>query len=117
MSAAAQAAPAAVPDEALERKTARLFAEHQLSIFKRTDHIFAGLMIFQWIAGIAAALFISPRTWSGAESQTHLHVWMAILFGGVVTALPVAFIVAQPGKAVTRHVVAAGQVFMSALLI
>src|SRR5205823_6408228 len=54
-------------------------------IHRRTDRMFANLMIFQWIAGIAAALWISPRTWAGASSQVHVHVWAAV-FLGVATA-------------------------------
>ncbi|HXW85148.1 MAG TPA: hypothetical protein VEJ86_12125, partial [Candidatus Binataceae bacterium] len=38
-------------------------------IHRNTDHMFAGLMIFQWFAGIVAALVISPRTWEGPYSQ------------------------------------------------
>ena len=36
-----------------------LFERHQQEIFRRTDHLFAGLMTFQWLAGIVAALWIS----------------------------------------------------------
>jgi signal transduction histidine kinase len=105
------------PDVSTEQKAAALFAEHRLTIYKRTDRIFMGLMLFQWAAGIVAALVISPRTWAGPVSQTHLHVWMAVFLGGVITAFPIALILLKPGATVTRHVVAIGQVCMSALLI
>ncbi|HLJ54934.1 MAG TPA: ATP-binding protein [Chthonomonadaceae bacterium] len=107
----------AANDDSLARRTEELFAEHRQSIYIRTDRIFAGLMVFQWIAGIVAALVISPRTWTGPVSQTHIHVWVALVLGGIITAFPVALILARPGHGLTRHVVAAGQVFMSALLI
>src|SRR4051794_16111948 len=103
-------------DDTVKQRAALLFAEHRLSIFKRTDRIFAGLMLFQWIAAIVAALVISPRTWAGPVSQTHLHVWMAVFLGGIITALPVALALTLPGKTITRHVVGVGQVLMSALL-
>jgi len=79
--------------------------------------MFAGLMLFQWVAGIAVALLVSPRRWEGAISQTHIHVWAAILLGGVFTAFPVALAAMRPGWVVTRHVIAIGQMLTSALLI
>src|SRR5712692_4434996 len=98
----------------------RVFAlanQQQELIYKRTDRLFAGLMLFQWLAGIAAALWISPRTWAGPESQIHSHVWAALYLGGMITALPVFLALTQPGSALTRHAIAIGQMLTSALLI
>ncbi|WP_182867320.1 sensor histidine kinase [Rhodopirellula sp. JC639] len=94
-----------------------LFRAQQSLIHHRTDRLFAALMVIQWLAGIAAALWISPRTWSGAISQPHLHVWAAILLGGAITALPVLLAWKRPGHGLTRHVIAVGQMLTSALLI
>src|SRR5262245_52949393 len=52
-----------------------LFDEYQRDIYRRTDRLFAGLMGFQWIAGIVFALWVSPLAWSGPESSIHVHVW------------------------------------------
>lgn len=98
-------------------RTAELFKEQQQSIVKHTDLLFGRLMICQWLAGVAAALLISPRTWIGTQSQTHLHVWAAIILGGIVTSLPVWLAFRHPGQVWTRHSVAVGQMLMSALLI
>jgi hypothetical protein len=46
-----------------------------------------------------------------------LHVWAAVFFGGAVTSLPVYMALAHSGRALTRHVIAVGQILMSALLI
>src|SRR5438093_6318936 len=94
-----------------------LFKRHQREIFRRTDHLFAGLMTFQWLAGIVAALWISPKTWIGAQSQPHIHVWAAILVGGAITSLPVLLALTRAGSTMTRHVIAVGQMLTSALLI
>jgi signal transduction histidine kinase/DNA-binding response OmpR family regulator len=104
-------------NEEVESAAQRLFARHQQNIFRRTDRLFAGLMVFQWVAGIAAALWISPQTWVGTESQTHIHVWAAVLAGGAITSLPVLLAITRSGSAVTRHVIAVGQMLTSALLI
>ncbi|MDB6025232.1 MAG: Blue-light-activated protein [Verrucomicrobiales bacterium] len=114
-----QSAPAVsqIPTNSASIRTAELFKEQQQSIVKHTDLLFARLMICQWLAGVAAALLISPRTWIGLQSQTHVHVWAAILLGGIVTSLPVWLALRQPGQVSTRHAVAVGQMLMSALLI
>src|SRR5437588_12587348 len=102
---------------ALAQRVSALASQQQELIYKRTDRLFAGLMLFQWFAGIAAALWISPRTWAGPESQIHLHVWAALYLGGIITALPVFLALTQPGSPLTRHVIAVGQMLTSALLI
>ena len=103
--------------EVLRPRARRLFTEHQQSICKRTDRMFAGLMAIQWVAGIAAALWLSPRTWSGPYSQTHLHVWAAIFLGGAISLFPVALALLRPGEPSTRYVIATAQMLMSSLLI
>jgi len=100
-----------------ETSTRLLFHEYQLAIQSRTDHLFAGLMVFQWLASIAAAYWISPLTWAGSSSQPHIHLWAAVMLGGAITCLPVNFALILPGAVLTRHVVAIGQMLLSALLI
>lgn len=99
------------------RRVADLFNEHHQTIYKRTDHMFAVLMILQWLAGIAAAYWISPKSWIGVTSQTHLHVWGALFLGGAISSLPIVLTLTQPGRALTRYSVAVGQMLMGALLI
>jgi methyl-accepting chemotaxis protein len=85
--------------------------------FQSHDRMFALFMTIQWLAAIGVAFVVAPRTWAGAMSDTHLHVYAAIGLGGFVTALPVALAWWRPGTKLTRHVIAAGQLMMSALLI
>jgi PAS domain S-box-containing protein len=94
-----------------------LFARHDRSICEHTDKLFAGLMIVQWLAGIAAAYWISPLAWEGMTSRTHLHVWASIYLGGLITLLPVLLVVTRPGRVFNRFVIATAQVLMSSLLI
>jgi PAS domain S-box-containing protein len=98
-------------------RAGELFAGHQQTIYKHTDRLFAVLMTVQWFAGIAAALWIAPQTWIGSVSQTHVHVWAAILLGAAINVVPIALAVKRPGAPVTRYAIAAGQMMMSALLI
>jgi signal transduction histidine kinase len=94
-----------------------LFEEHCHAIYTRTDRLFAVLMMAQWMAAIAAALWISPRTWAGQYSQVHIHVWTAVFLGGIITLVPVGLALTRPGETPVRYVVAAGQMMMSGLLI
>ena len=79
--------------------------------------MFAALMTLQWVAGVAAALWVSPKTWAGTESQTHPHVWAALFLGGAISSLPIVLALTRPGRPSTRYAVAVGQMLMGALLI
>jgi hypothetical protein len=86
-------------------------------IHVQADHVFAGLLAVQWLAGIAAALVLTPKTGVGASSSVHVHVLTAALLGGVIAAFPVFLALRRPGDVATRHAVAIGQMLASALLI
>lgn len=101
----------------LSRRARDLFESQQRVIYVRTDRLFALLMMLQWVGSVAAALFISPYTWAGSRFQTHPHVWMAAVLGGVLASLPVYLAIYFPGRVLTRHVIAVAQVSFSALLI
>jgi two-component system sensor histidine kinase/response regulator len=93
------------------------FASQQESIYRHTDFLFAPLLALQWLAAIATALWISPRTWIGTTSEIHPHVWAAIFLGGVISSFPLLLIWKWPGHSLTRHAVAVAQLFTSALFI
>ncbi|HEY2953477.1 MAG TPA: response regulator, partial [Verrucomicrobiae bacterium] len=103
--------------EVMARRTKELFAQQHRSLIQRTDRLFAGLMVLQWLAGIGAALWISPQLMSGQHSQAHPHVWVALVFGGAISSLPILLAWLQPGQVLTRHVIAVAQMLTSALLI
>jgi signal transduction histidine kinase/CheY-like chemotaxis protein/HPt (histidine-containing phosphotransfer) domain-containing protein len=94
-----------------------LLKENQQQIYRRTDRMFALLMPLQWAAAVAGALWLSPRTWTGASSSVHPHVWLALLFGGLLCSLPVALAWLKPGRTLTRYTIACAQVLFSSLLI
>jgi len=98
-------------------RVVEIFDEHQGIVYRRTDRMFAVLMSLQWLAGVAAALWISPKAWEGSDSHTHPHVWAAVFLGAVISSLPIAFALLRPGHIATRYAVAVGQMLMGALLI
>ncbi|MBI4430404.1 MAG: hypothetical protein HY587_01660 [Candidatus Omnitrophica bacterium] len=94
-----------------------IFQDHQLKNYKLTDQLFAYLMILQWVTGVVSALIISPRTWYGTIDKVHIHFWTALLLGGLISAYPLYLALFHSGKPFTRHIIAVGQMFWSALLI
>jgi signal transduction histidine kinase/DNA-binding response OmpR family regulator len=98
-------------------RATELYNTHRQAIYRRTDRVFALLMVAQWLFGIIAALIISPRTWVGASSHLHPHVWAAVFLGGGISALPIFLAVVKPGHAITRYTISVTQMLWSALLI
>jgi PAS domain S-box-containing protein len=105
------------PAKALVGREDELFHAYQQHIFRRTDRLFAGLMACQWLAAIAVASWLSPLAWAGPNSERHLHVGAALLLGGTISLFPMLLALSRPGQPLTRHVIAIGQMLMSALLI
>jgi len=101
----------------VSRRAAQLFEEHFQSVRKRGDRLFAGLMVAQWLFGIALAFVYSPYAWAGKERSLHVHVYAALFLGAAISSLPIALAVLRPGSAATRYVIAIAQVLWSALLI
>jgi two-component system, sensor histidine kinase and response regulator len=99
------------------QRTAETFENLQRQQYARTDRLFAVLMAVQWVFGIVVATWVSPRTWVGAESTVHIHVWAAVFVGGIISAVPIMLAIMEPGHTATRHTIAVAQMLWSALLI
>jgi methyl-accepting chemotaxis protein len=98
-------------------RTEELFRVHIDDVHRQTDRMFAILMAVQFVAGLLAALVISPRTWAGRVDGLHVHVLAALLIGGTISSLPIFLAFKAPGAPITRHVMAAAQGLWSALII
>ena len=110
---------ALTPDhrQATEQRAESLFETHLQEIAVRTDRMFVGLLLFQWLVGIGVAYWISPRTWAGTHSSVHLHVWLAVFLGGAILAYPLLMAWKRPGALPTRCAIALAQMLFSSLLI
>ena len=104
-------------NDAIAPRADQLFSAYQREIHQRTDRLFAWLMGAQWIAGIVFALYVSPLAWYGPVSRTHLHVWAAVIVGGVISLFPALLGLFRPGLPSTRYTIATAQMLMGALLI
>jgi signal transduction histidine kinase len=107
-----------------------LTAKHKMSaraleIFKslyrdvaiKTDLMFLYLFLFQWLVGIAFAIFVSPKTWIGSQGFVSVHIYAAIFLGGLIVAAPITLILNQPGHYLNRQIVAVSQMLFSILLV
>ncbi len=102
---------------AIVKRTRERFERYRHRTVADTDRLFAKLLAAEWLCGIAVALLISPYAWAGKAKVVHLHVWIALILGGAIISLPIALATKRPGAVITRHVIAAAQMLMSALLI
>src|SRR5919108_3792084 len=109
--------PTDVGRTTLLERSAYLFQGHQRKIISQTSHLFAYLMLVQWVGGIIAALVITPHAWAGTTSTIHLHVWAALALGATISSLPIFLAFTRPCHTSTRHVIAVAQMLTSALLI
>src|SRR5580692_7876125 len=96
-------------DERTQKRIRELIEQGQFAVALRADRMFVGLLIFQWLSAIVLAIWVSPLTWAGTSAQTHPHVWAAVFLGLAIIALPVALGCLRPGRELTRHVIAIGQ--------
>ena len=103
--------------QAIVTRAEARFQAHWMEVVSSADRFFAKLMLGQWLFAVAIALIVSPYAWEGKVKTVHVHVWAAIFLGGAISALPMALAIWRSGWVVTRHVVAAGQMLWSALLI
>ncbi len=80
---------------------------------RSTDRLFLWLLLAQWAFAILLAWFISPFAWEGKVRAIHLHLQIAVFFGGLLNALPVALILTRPGWIGTRYTIAIAQMLWS----
>jgi PAS domain S-box-containing protein len=77
--------------------------------------MFGWLIVFEWLAAMAAVSLISPDLWKDSR-PIHL-VWVASASAGVIYLLPLYLSLRKPGWWVTRHVIGLGQMLTPALFI
>jgi two-component system sensor histidine kinase HydH len=98
-------------------RVAALFEARFREGAERTDRMFRILMMIQWIAALTIAGLFSPLAWAGRASEPHVHVYAAVLLGGLITLFPIFVALRYPGTVVSRWTLACGQMMWSALFI
>src|SRR5678816_2939178 len=113
MNMAAQQAPSAhkptqreivqaLDPHVVESRTDAIFRAHMGEQHRQVDRWFLYLMFFQWFFAVAVAFLVSPYAWSGKQQTLHMHIPLAILGGGILSAAPIVMILRYPGAALTR---------------
>jgi methyl-accepting chemotaxis protein len=95
----------------------QLFAERRQADYVQLDRLFGAFLAIEWVAGILTALIFTPLTWAGRDSDMHMHVWLAVILGALIAAVPILLVVYKPGHAATRHCIAAAQMLFTSLFI
>jgi signal transduction histidine kinase/CheY-like chemotaxis protein len=93
-----------------------LYEQQQCATNQKVDRWFAALLGFQYAACVFSAIWLSPRAWT-VPHDSQLNLFAGIFLGGAVTLLPIAFALVLPGRVMTRHIIAVGQMLMSGLLV
>ena len=81
---------------AVSARVQELAENAQLAVYRRADRVFAGLLLFEWVAAVALAVWVSPLAWEGANYHTHPHVLGALLLGGIIISLPLILASRRP---------------------
>ncbi|MEQ9500199.1 MAG: ATP-binding protein [Deltaproteobacteria bacterium] len=101
----------------LAARSEAVYEANRAEIVRRTNRVFALLFVLQWVAGVIAAVTISPRTWSGSVPDVHPHLLLAVFGGAAIAAAPLYAIRYRGADPSTPHIVAFAQALCSALLI
>lgn len=84
---------------------------------EQLSFLFSVLLLFEWLVLVLGAILYTPKTWIGGESETHVHVYAAIILGFVVAGPPALLARKYPTSALTRHSVGAAQLLLTTLWI
>lgn len=108
-------------DYALNLKVEELrkarYREDMRSIAAFADRVFACLMLVQFLAAVAVAIWLTPYTWIGLQSTLHVHVRGALIIGAVLTVLVLYLALSDPGRFSNAVPITIAQILMSMLLI
>jgi signal transduction histidine kinase/CheY-like chemotaxis protein len=84
---------------------------------EQVNRLFVRLLLLEWLAAMAVALILSPRTWAGSESAVHIHLWLAVGLGGALAVYPTFLVWKNPAARENRYVIACAQMIFSILFI
>jgi PAS domain S-box-containing protein len=104
-------------DVSIETRSSSLFEASYRDLAVSNDRLFARLLAFEWVVGIALSLWLTPRAYSGTNSAIHIHVYAAIILGFAAISLPIYLTAMAAGTVLARHVIAVAQMVMAGLLI
>jgi hypothetical protein len=75
-----------------------LFDEQKRAICVRTDKLFAGLFLLQWLVAVIWSAISSSHGWQGSNTY-HLYVWQTAVLGGLIVSMPLYYIYKRTSSA------------------
>jgi two-component system sensor histidine kinase/response regulator len=105
--------PTGKPVSTAKERAVTVFAALKLSSAQTTDRMFAWLIVFEWLAAMAAASLISPQIWPNERPLKLLEYASAL--AGLIYLVPLYLSLRSPGRSSTRHIIAIGQMLTPAL--
>ncbi|MGQ7848342.1 methyl-accepting chemotaxis protein [Granulosicoccus sp. 3-233] len=103
--------------ESLAADIEREYQQDRQQYHARIDRLFVLLFLVQWPVAVVLAFHMTPTTWAGTQSSVHLHVYMAIGLGALVTLFPAWLAWRKPGELITRLVIGAATMLFTAIFI
>lgn len=107
----------ATADSFSNERARQLAVEQRTDQYRTTDLLLSGLLAFEFVVGIVAALWVSPYAWAGRDQLLHPHVLTAVVLGGVIVSFPIWLSKHYRGAPFTRQIIAMAQMLMCGLLI
>jgi len=107
------------PQQELDVETfqRRLYQEQYKSVLCRTTEAFGGLFLFQFVAAVTIAFFVSPNIADTAPEFKALYLKVAILGGCALVAFPAYFAFYKPSSTAAPYAITVAQMLFSSLFI
>ncbi len=103
--------------EAIEARSQEIYRSFRLAGDQQLNGMFVKLLMVEWLAAVLTAVFVSPYTWAGAQQSVHIHLWLAVVLGGLLAVYPAIVVRLQPGEKTTKYLVTSAQMVFSILFI
>jgi len=94
----------------------QLLQRQREEVYREADRLFVCVLLAEWAVLLIIALLGAPEI-GRADSRGPDLPWIALIFGGAITLVPIALARVRSGWAFTRYTIAACQMLHSGLLI
>jgi len=100
----------------VERRAAELLHAHRCRIFRRTDGLFAWLLLIQFLAIATGAYWGVPEATLGGALGPQNRAWAMMMIAFAATGPTLVLVRFRPGHIWTRNCVSLSQIVLSSLL-
>jgi len=105
-----------VPKDGAKKRADSILMDRLHAIHRRTDRLFAKLLLLQWLVCVLLAFTFSTAIWRLEPGVIWGNKLASVLGAGLLALWPVYCVSRFTGQALSRHSVAACQMLLSALL-